>query len=249
MTTSGSPAFDKFRNALQGDSGLRSELEAALDLNVNRVNPSDRAGRFISGGAVEWILAATAYKAGVVTVPGGHSANGFDLQDLLNQARGLWSVKNQTSANKSPYRLTNGLGGAGLGFVEPTVFLSPHLPGITFVDPATHEHTVEQARAKKDAWEIAFRSIAEHAEAHPECVAVCKMPVNPKSGTHDPGMDYTKELLSPERFPRLSTLFKDATPASSSLTTELQTLIAMKEAGSLTDDQFTAAVAKVTANN
>ncbi|MGW6265881.1 hypothetical protein [Cellulosimicrobium funkei] len=244
--TSSSPAFDAFRTALATDSGLRGELERALDLNVNRVNPSDPGGRFISGGAVEWILAAAAYKAGVISIPGGHSAKGFDLRDLLAQARGLWSVKNQTSASKSEYRLTNGLGGAGNGFTEPTVFLSPHLPGVVFVDPAAHPETVANARKKPDAWVISFRHIAQHAQNHPECVAACRLPVNPGTGTHDPGMDYTQELLAPEHFPRLSTLFREAKPASGSLVTELKDLVALKESGAISEDQFTALVASLT---
>ena len=246
MPSSGSDAFDKFRATLDRDAGLRGELEAALDLNVNRVNPSDPGGRFISGGAVEWILAATAYKAGIVSVPGGHSARGFDLQDLLNAARGLWSVKNQTSPKKSAYRLTNGLGGAGLGFVEPTVFLSPHLPGVVFVDPVAHPETTGKAEQLSDAWVIGFRHIAAHAADHPECVARCKLPANPGTGTHRPDMDYTEGLLSPERFPRLSTLFREAKPPSSSLTQDLQDLIAMKNRGELTDELFEALVRKMT---
>lgn len=245
--SSGSPAFDNFRDALHRDAGLRSELERALDLNVNRVNPSDPGGRFISGGAVEWILAATAYKAGVLSVPGGHSARGFDLRDLLAQARGLWSVKNQTAARATEYRLTNGLGGAGGGFLEPTVFLSPNLPGIVFVDPQVHAETSAMAKAKPDAWVIPFRVIAAHAEARPECVASCSMPVNPKTGTHDPGMDYTRGLLAPEHFPRLSSLFRDATPPKASFTDELRTLVAMRDAGTISEEQFDAMITTIAA--
>lgn len=245
--SSGSAAFDDFRDALHHDPGLRSELERALDLNVNRVNPSDPGGRFISGGAVEWILAATAYKVGVLSVPGGHSARGFDLRDLLAQARGLWSVKNQTAAKAADYRLTNGLGGAGGGFVEPTVFLSPNLPGVVFVSPYLHTDTVAMAKEKPDAWVIPFHAIADHAKAHPECVATCSMPVNPKTGTHDPGMDYTRSLLSPEHFPRLSSLFRDATPPKASLSDELRALVVMRDAGTISGEQFDAMIAKIVA--
>ncbi|MEG3615570.1 hypothetical protein [Isoptericola haloaureus] len=246
--SSGSKSFDQLRDALAGDSGLRAELENALDLNVNLVNPSDPGGRFISGGAVEWILAATAYRVGILSVPGGHQARGFDLRDLLNEARGLWSVKNQSSSSKSEYRLTNGLGGAGAGFIEPTVFLSPHLPGITYVDPTVHQEVAARAVKRSDAWVIRFKAIAEHAQSHPECVALCRIPTNPKTGNHDPGMDYTQELLAPARFPRLSGLFQDANPPTASVMGEIRDLIAMKDAGQITDSQFDILVRKMGAD-
>src|ERR1700756_3616646 len=114
MTTgSGSAAFDAIRSVMETSPALRAELENALDLNVRRVNPTDRANRFGSGAAVEWILAAVAYATGLLPVPGGHNANGFDLRDIREGARGLWSVKNQTKSGE--WRITNGLGGAGGG--------------------------------------------------------------------------------------------------------------------------------------
>ncbi len=105
------------------------------------------------------------------------------------------------------------------------------------------------ARKKPDAWVIGFRHIAQHAQDHPpECVAACRLPVNPPgTGTHDPGMDYTQELLAPpEHFPRLSTLFREAKPASGSIVTELKDLVALKESGAISEDQFTALVTSLT---
>lgn len=243
--SSGSDAFDKFRDALVSNKSIHRELERALDLNVHRVNPSDRAGRFISGGAVEWILAATAYKAGVLAIPGGHGANGFDLRDLLEDARGLWSVKNSTTDKKSAYRLSNGLGGGGAGFVDATVFLSPHLPGIVFGDPDVHTRLAAQQQEKGDAVVLPFAAVAGHAEAHPECVAKCDMPVNPGTGTHDAGMDYVENLLTPEHFPDLSGLFVAAKPVAGTLVSELQVLVDKRDAGAITEAQFDELVRKI----
>lgn len=245
MLSSGSLPFDQLREALSADPGLRAELEAALDLNVQRVNPSDRAGRFISGGAVEWILAATAFKVGIVTVPGGHNANGFDLRDLLNDTRGLWSVKNATQSRKSDYRLTNGLGGPGSGFVEPTVFLSPHLPGLVFADPSLHHDLSGAARRNSDAVVLPFSAVQHHARQHPECVAPLRMPANPGTGSHDPGMNYVEDLLNPARFPRLSTVFAAAKPQTGSIATELQALVAQRDAGTITREQFDLLVSRL----
>lgn len=234
--TSGSPAFDRLRTALLLQPALKAELQAALDLNVRRVNPTDRANRFGSGAAVEWILAAAAYSAGVLSIPGGHNANGFDLRDLRESARGLWSVKNQTK--RGEYRITNGLGGAGGGFIDPTIFLSPALPGITFVDPKVHAETASRVVVKSDAVVLPFNAVADHAAAHPECVAVCSMPSNPGTGLEDPWMDYVENLLSPDRFPQLSGLFVAAKPPTGTLASELQSLVAMRDAGQITAEQF-----------
>ena len=234
--SSGSQAFDSLRNALAADHNLRRELEAALDLNVRRVNPTDRANRFGSGAAVEWILAAVAYSAQVLTVPGGHNANGFDLRDLREDARGLWSVKNTT--RRSDFRLTNGIGGAGAGFTEPVVFLSPTLPGITFVDPEVHRHVTAAVVVKADATILPFRTVEAHAVDHPECVAPCRMPINPGTGEDDPWMDYVESLLSADRFPQLSRLFLAARPVQGNLASQLQALVAQRDAGNISQAQF-----------
>lgn len=234
--SSGSSAFDALRDALAKDRHLRSEVEAALDLNVRRVNPTDRANRFGSGAAVEWILATVAYAAGILSIPGGHNSNGFDLRDLREDARGLWSVKNQTK--KGEWRITNGLGGSGNGFIDPTIFVSPSLPGLTFVDPAKHAAVSSQVVVKSDAVTLPARVVEEHAKEHPECVAPCSMPTNPRTGTEDPWMDYVENLLSPDRFPQLSRLFAASKPVSGTLTSELQSLVAMRDSGQITREQF-----------
>lgn len=236
MFSSGSRAFDALRDALARNPPLRQEVEAALDLNVRRVNPSDRANRFGSGAAVEWILAAVAYAADVLAVPGGHNANGFDLRDLRRDARGLWSVKNQTKSGE--WRISNGLGGAGGGFVDPTIFVSPSLPGLAFADPAIHTDLASKVVVKSDAVTLPARAVIEHAREHPECVAPCAMPKNPGTGTDDPWMDYVESLLSADRFPQLSRLFVAARPVSSTLTDELQRLILLRDRGSITAEQF-----------
>jgi len=242
-TSSGSKAFDDLRNALLHQPALRAELEAALDLNVRRVNPTDRANRFGSGAAVEWILAAVAYAAGVLSIPGGHNANGFDLRDLREDARGLWSVKNQTK--RGEFRITNGLGGAGGGFADATIFVSPTLPGLTFVDPSIHTETAAQAIEKSDAVVLPFAAVLLHAQEHPECVAACSMPLNPRTGTEDPWMDYVENLLSADRFPQLSRLFVVSKPVTGTLTSELQALVAMRDSGQISAEQFNLMLTKL----
>jgi hypothetical protein len=59
--SSGSIPFDTLRDELGRDRNFRTEVERALYLNVNRVNPSDPGNRFLTGGATEWIVAAAAW--------------------------------------------------------------------------------------------------------------------------------------------------------------------------------------------
>lgn len=243
MTSSGSAAFDQLRDTLARDSHLRSEVEAALDLNVRRVNPTDRANRFGSGAAVEWILGSVAYAAGVLSVPGGHNANGFDLRDLREDARGLWSVKNQTK--RGEWRISNGLGGSGGGLKDATVFVSPSLPGLTFVDPSVHTHVASQVVVKSDAVTLAARVVVDHAHAHPECVAPCSTPTNPGTGQEDPWMRYVENLLSPDRFPQLSRLFVASKPTNSTLSSELLALVGLRDTGQITADQFDVMIRRI----
>jgi hypothetical protein len=142
------------------DPSLRGELEAALDLNVRRVNPADRANRFGSGAAVEWILAAAAYAGGVLTLPGGHNANGFDRRDLRDDARGLWSVKNTTSGRTSGS--PTAIGGAEAGFTDPVVFLSPALPGLTLIHPHLHADVTVGCGARRAGTGRCRRRLALH---------------------------------------------------------------------------------------
>lgn len=243
-STSGSPEFDTLRTALAADDNLREELEAALRANLSRLDPTDRANRFGSGAAVEWIVAAVAYQAGILSVPGGHNSDGVDLHALRDRVRGLWSVKNTTK--KSAFRLTNGMSGAGRGFTDPVVLLSPALPGLTFAHPERHPDLAAAVVVNDDHTLLPLRAALRHAEEHPECVARVRMPENPRTGTDDPWMDYVKSLLEPQRFPRLSRLFVDAAPAARSLADEIVALAKLRDAGTLTEAQFEAAVTKVT---
>lgn len=243
--SSGSAAFDALRDTLAKDAGLRGELESALRLNVHRVNPSDRSNRFGSGAAVEWILAAAAYSAKILNIPGGHNANGYDLRELRKDARGMWSVKNQTSAHGTAYRLTNGLGGAGKGFVEPTVFLSPRLPGIVFAHPEVHQDVADAVYTTGDATMLGFSAVRDHAVQHPECVAVCVMPVNPGTGSEDPWRAFIESILAPAQYPRLSKMFVAAKPPTGTFASQLEALVALRDSGALTAEQFDIALKKM----
>lgn len=242
-TTSGSAAFDRLRDGLATDSAVRRELESALRVNIDRVNPSDQGNRFVTGGATEWIIAAAAWALGVLTMPAGHSAKGFDLVDLQEQARGLWSVKSSTKPDGSAFRISNGLGGGGRGLVDPTIFLRPkRLSGLVFVDPASHPEVVEQQVEKSDSIQLPFRALAAHVGAHPECIAEVEVPANTGHGRENPFLQYTQTILTTDHFPRLSSMFVESKPAGSTLADQLSSLAKMRQDGALSEEHYRKAI-------
>jgi hypothetical protein len=193
---------------------------------------------------VEWILAAAAYNAGILTAPAGHNVDGYDLRNLRAKAQGLWSVKN-TTRPRTDFRLTNGMGGAGRGFVEPVIFLSPSLPGLTFADPNQHPSLADSVQVLGDATVLKFRSVLQHALSNPECVATCRMPTNMGEGRDDPWMDYVESLLDSSRFPLLSKMFLEARSHGNSIVEVLEQLSKLLKTGVITQAQFDELVTKI----
>lgn len=247
-STSGSLEFDALRQAFQKDLGLKTELEWAYGLAVENYNPSDRGLRFITGGIGEWIITLAAYKAGLVTLPDGHNADGHDTALVLDQAKGLWSVK--TSYKRGgKFTITNGQGGPGAGLVVSTVFLSPDLPGIVLVDPKAHPEMVEQVEWGRDSTKLAKSLIAGFALLHPECVIDFRMPENPGSAIKDPGLEAVRIIVDNSNFPRLRTMFVDVAAASAedrSLVAEIQKARRLHEDGAISKEQFEGLVNKLT---
>ncbi|WP_309709951.1 hypothetical protein, partial [Pseudolysinimonas sp.] len=61
------------------------------------------------------------------------------------------------------------------------------------------------------------------------------------------GGDAVDRGLELQRFPRLSKLFLDAVPPQRSLATEIVELAKLRDAGTLTESQFEAAINRITA--
>lgn len=242
--------FDALKEAFVRDPALRQETEWAFRLAVETYNPSDRGLRFITGGIGEWIVALAAYQAGIVTLPEGHGADGHDIVDLIGQTRALWSVKTsyQAFTNSGTFTISNGQGGYGAGFVIPTIFLAPGLPGIVYADPNVHRELADQLIYGKGETKLRKLAVKEHAAANPSCVIALEMPVNPGSALKDPALEAVRLMLDGPQFPRLSTMFKDvAARADRGLISQLQALVVMRDAGDLTEDDYRAAVGRLTA--
>jgi hypothetical protein len=186
-----------------------------------------------------WLRPAT--RAGVIAIPEGHNANGFDLTGVSALVKGLFSVKSSLSPT-SAFRITNGINGAGKGFVEPTIFLHKRLGGMVFADPAIHTDLASQAVQKADAVVLSLESIIEHAEHHPECVIDLEIPYNKGRGTYDPALSFAQDLITKGNYPNLTRLFKEVKPQGSTPSEEIAKLKQLRDEGVLSQEQFERAV-------
>ncbi|MBH0110834.1 hypothetical protein I6E81_11705 [Salinibacterium sp. NG22] len=202
--------------------------------------------RFLFGGGAEWIVAAGAWSAGVLTAPAGHNANGFDLADLLTQARGLWSVKASASKSSSQIRLTNFMGdGASATWADPTLFVAPYLDGAVLVDPSIHTGVRDQMTRTNDALVLTGKAVKEFRDNNPANFIPFEVAINSGSASADP-FAFIKSVVSPDHFPILSKPFLESSPISTSnRVEEIQNLVVLRDQGALTDEQFKKAVDQV----
>ena len=246
--SSGSQPFDVLRAAYLSDPNLRTETEWAFRLAVETYNPSDRGIRFIIGGIGEWIITLAAYKAGLITMPGGHNVDGHDTEGLLReQGKSLWSVKTSYDPKVSyKFTVTNGQGGAGKGLVVPTAFLAPGLPGIVMVDPRVYPEMAGLVEANEGAGEtkLAKKHVLEFATAHTECVIPMSMPPNPGAAIREPSLEAVRLLIDVDQFPTLRKMFSDVRQHDSgkSVVDQIQRLKELKDAGDLNDESYEAAI-------
>jgi hypothetical protein len=245
--TTGNYAWDKMRVAVIQDPGLRQEIEWLMLQSVSTYNPSDRGIRFIIGTIGEWLLAFVAYAAGVFTLPDGHNADGHDLRAVLASSDARWSVKSSYTRGGN-FGTSNGLGaGAGMGMTAPTVFWSPELPGLVYVDPIIHSYVKSAEVAKGGQVQLSKSIVLEHALKNPECVIECKIPENPKTATRDPGFEAVKMLVSNGTFPRLQKMIIDSAPKQQvNIVDQIVELRNLRDSGVLSLEAFESAIKKVT---
>ncbi|WP_130839322.1 hypothetical protein [Corynebacterium neomassiliense] len=241
--SSGSADFDKLKKTIDASPALRREIEFAFSSLLTAANPSDRGLRFLFGGGAEWIIASAAWSAGVLTAPAGHNANGFDLGDLLDKSRALWSVKASASDKAGQIRLKNFMGdGRDANWVEPTLFVGPYLDGAVLIDPRGDAAMQAQTRHTKDALVLPGGVPKRYAVEHPDNHIQFDVEVNHGNTSADPHT-FIKSILDPAHFPHLAKPFLAAAPLTSgSRVDEIQQLVDLRDSGVLDDAQFKKAV-------
>lgn len=243
MAGSGSREFDVLKRHLETAPSVKREVEFAFSALLTAANPSDRGLRFLFGNGAEWIIAAAAWSSGVLVAPQGHNTNGFDLGDLLDKARSLWSVKASASDKASQIRLINFMGdGANAVWDEPTLFVGPYVSGAVLLDPAQDPDLAAQVRKTSDALVLAGGVVKKYAKDHPENHVRFDVEVNSGASSNDP-FAFIKSILDPAHFPVLSKPFLASTPKTSTTKVEeIEKLVAFRDQGALTPEQFHKAV-------
>ena len=183
---------------------------------VNRYDVADRANRFLVGHYMEAVLASAFYAVDIVAPPAGSTADGFDLHGLTSHFGDVFSVKSSFSTSASDFRISNGMGGAGRGWTDPTLFLNPKLKGIVYADPVRFPDLAVQVKSQGDSTALALSAIRAHALANPDCMIAVDVPTNPKTGRNYPGMDVFRQIIgdAPSMYPRLSRVLVRARVAS-----------------------------------
>lgn len=247
MSGSGSAEFDALRHHLLSTPTVKREVEFAFSSLLTAANPSDRGLRFLFGNGAEWILAAAAWSAGVLAAPAGHNANGFDLGDLLRNAKGMWSVKASASSSAGDIRLKNFMGdGSNADWTEPTLFVGPYLEGAVLVDPTLHTDVHAKMRRGADALLLGGGIVKRFALENQANYIPFDVAINQGGGANDP-YAFVKSVITPEHFPILSRPFLAASPiVTDNLVEEIKRLADLRDLGVLDDESFKKAIDKIT---
>lgn len=183
--------------AFKSSPTLQVETELALAAILERLNPSERGTRFLTGGAYEWVLAVACWASGIKAIPGGHSENGFDLLEYMEGLRGLWSLKSFTSVKLSgSVRIINKMSGGPVTWHHATVFISPDLPGLVYLDPLVATSYSALTKENDEALTLAATVIKQYAINNPACVVPFEAPVNSGHGSESPQLDIVSSILT-----------------------------------------------------
>lgn len=190
-------SFEVLKKSFSETPEIRSEVELALTAVLERLNPSDRGTRFLTGGAYEWVIAVAAWASEIQVFPGGHSENGFDLLEYMESLKGVWSVKSFTGINLSgSLRIVNKMGAGHVAWTQATIFISPDLPGIVYLDPLKAPVYASMSTENEEAVSISGAYIKHYAQNNPSCVIPLKAPVNPGNGKESPQLDIVSSILT-----------------------------------------------------
>ena len=189
--------FEVLKSSFSKTPEIRSEVELALMAVLERLNPSDRGTRFLTGGAYEWVIAVAAWASKIQVFPGGHSENGFDLLEYMESLKGVWSVKSFTGESLSgSLRIVNKMSPGHVEWTQATIFISPDLPGIVYLDPAQAPVYASMAKQNDEAVAISGAYIKKYAADNPACVIPLTAPINPGNGKESPQLDIVSTILT-----------------------------------------------------
>lgn len=231
--------FQILRQGFQDSPALRNEFELAFAAVASKHHPSDRSERFVFGGTCEWLLAITAWKAGVKALPAGHGQNGFDLMQFRDAMQGLWSLKSSASPKSSgSINLRNNASSttkaAGAIYDHPTVFMGPYLPGITYVDFKVATTMAAAIVYDKDAAKIKSKAVLDYARANPELVIPVKLSAVKAVSEIDSNLKIVANVLESGTYP----LLKPTVELLQNYALEIKYLRKQHDEGYISDENF-----------
>jgi hypothetical protein len=231
--------FNTLKNGFDSNAKLKNEFELAFAAIASKHHPSDRAERFVFGGACEWLLAIAAWESGIRAVPAGHSQNGFDLVQFKAAMQGLWSVKSSASTNKTgSINLRNNASSSekatGAVYEHVTIFMGPYLPGITYVDFAKDPEMAQSITYDKDASKIKTKSIVDYATNHPERVIPVSLNAVANLSQVDSNLKIVANVLTSGTYPILGTRVDFLQNYSE----KIKVLRELNHQGNLSDEDF-----------
>lgn len=247
MKSSGDKDWDAIRDLVASDKSLRREIELYLISILNSYNPSNQGDRFVVGSLGEWLVAAMAYAAGVISFPDGHSVKSHDLKGLIKDSIAKWSIKSSYSRGGN-FGITNGMGGSGKGMTTTTIFWSPEFPGMVIIDPVLRPEIKEKEKDAKDQIQLSKKVVLEFSMKYPECVIPLNLPENLGLAESDENFSLVKRLIESQGagLKRLGMLLRDFDVKNKSLAEQILELKAMRDSGQISEAQFEAAVTKLT---
>jgi hypothetical protein len=231
--------FQILRMGLQSQPELLNEFELAYAAIASKHHPSGRAERFVFGGACEWLLSITAWKAGVKSIPGGHGQNGFDLMQFKESMQGLWSLKSSAATKASgDINLRNNISSSTKAtsaiYAHPTVFLGPYLPGLTFVDFSTNPELAAKINYDKDASKIKSKEILNFALGNPDSVITANLKAVKGKSVVDENLEIVANILTSGTYD----LLKNSVEVLRSYSNEITVLRDLHTRGNMSDEEF-----------
>ena len=163
--------YQTFRTGLGNNADFLDEMLKAIALLISEYDPSIRENRFIVGGAVERIIAATMRGMGIPAKSRGLESDEEDI--MVNGAR--ISVKSSFTKQKSAIRLVNTLGDSPTLWETPTIFILANR-GIGYADPALLPGV---AKKNKDAVVLSRKPLDAMHDAETQWLMECAVPMKP----------------------------------------------------------------------
>jgi hypothetical protein len=163
-------AFRQFKQAVEKDGILRSDVETALKELLGRFATTIYENRFVVGGALEVIMVAALRAAGIDATDVGAQEERLDIR-IPN---GGFSVKGHFSGSGN-IRLINVQGASErTSWSEATLFVL-HGVGIGYADPELLSG-VGAVRRTSDAIVIRYSVLRAFFGNHPEWFIKCEVP-------------------------------------------------------------------------